>query len=1472
MIALEKLGLRVDHVFSCEIEPFKQAFIFRNFSPGVLFRDACQLGESMAEDAWGVLRGVPTEGVDVLVAGTSCVDFSALNHSKKRLRDGGQSGRTFEGMIRWVTTAKPAMVLLENVCGAPWGEMCAAFELIGYTVQKTELDSKRFGLPQTRIRGYALALLGKSNGNWSSALQQLASTRDPPPLSNYLSSSLSGAVVAAKVVLTAKRVGEVQPSAWIRCEYRHKQARASEGLGAGRPLTRWTPGGPPLLRTGGWAGYATGLGPRKTDLLDINFIRQAKLGRDAAHRTCVWNLRQNVNWETGHTKQEMCPCLTPSMLPWITSLGRPLIGEECLRLQGIPLGRLSLLGESNAALMDLAGNGMTVPVVAAAIAAGLWCGQIQGRVSANEPTSLLPWSLGSEMLATPQWVDITAGELCTVVGAHTPYCLCPNPGTPLTCSVCAHTACTLCCANPRHSYRAISCARAGHATMPTSVFPLVVRLVVGGEIRFYQQVVCTPGVRCAHAQYETAPPSESLHCTVRTKPTNSVVWRVGQVRLDCGLDGSISSGAWSTKAHNRETVQATVVAPPSTTRCPSWLSSLGADCTATRPGTLEFEGVGRFSGMYTLAPDCGAPNDALFVHESTGMWFVFDPAEGCFVFTTTIGYALPHSLGFCDPVLKTNLVPSVIATIATGGPKLAFVYYHHSRPLTEPSPVLDVPAPPLTFSTTALCPTNKTSNCSSLQAVLEWRGLGRAPPPLVGHLPSAWGEWHPLPPVHFDCSRCSPTGPCGPDAMVIAWHARPPTIATECTHGTTRLGINPTALQHRATRTHKRGVCSFRLVPPTATIPATQMSAICPSATATPTTLSEPRPGNMAHTTHSLREDQRALLAWARMREHKCGTFLDEFVLASPTHLGVCLQLRSQQVVNVYGGAMVDCVGYGKTAVALALVSDTDSLPSLAVVPPHLVRQWQREACRLFPGLGTRIILSKRGAAIACRPPFPALVITSANLLGALPVVEWRRVIVDEFSYLSDAQLEAVTRLPDAPRWLLSATPGTSTPGGAARIARLLGVSLGHLVCDKVAPWAARLPALARGAAVCENFARLVQPPCAAVVAVGKVASANFLAVALRRSRAIGMGYSCTPCALPVQLPQGETVSNRLALYTNPRMSQADWSTQVLCHPNNPQRMDMLIATLTAQLLEIEQNVCGLVAALCQARASKELGEWLHVVRPHKASPDNLAARRLLTALSQTDQVVDESTREPLDKLTAFFSLLEEQTKHAKVTRARRYATRCRENSECCCDVCGIGDGPTAFAVPCLHLLCTHCHRANACPVPNCGAAFAGAHLPPPPFCASTAPNPHGGNGAKIGALFDFLEDGLPPKEGCLVFFQGAEAGAYLERELADKGHSPWRIRGSPARQFHTTTKLQDAQAKGERVVLLLEMGTQEAAGSNLTTFSHSVFMHTPYDCQGGTAVDIEKQAIGRTARFGQVAQAHAHRITARSESPLRVS
>jgi hypothetical protein len=87
---MDELGINVEslfqieHVFSCEIEPFKQAYIERNFHPPLLFRDIRELGDDKAHTAYGGLVDVPnTPGcVDILIAGTSCVDYSNLNNRK----------------------------------------------------------------------------------------------------------------------------------------------------------------------------------------------------------------------------------------------------------------------------------------------------------------------------------------------------------------------------------------------------------------------------------------------------------------------------------------------------------------------------------------------------------------------------------------------------------------------------------------------------------------------------------------------------------------------------------------------------------------------------------------------------------------------------------------------------------------------------------------------------------------------------------------------------------------------------------------------------------------------------------------------------------------------------------------------------------------------------------------------------------------------------------------------------------------------------------------------------------------------------------------------------------------------------------------------------------------------------------------------------------------------------------------------
>ncbi len=155
----------VEHVFSAEIEPYKQAYIERNFAPPILFRDVTELGKEFATTAYGASVKVPGD-VDLLVAGTSCVDYSNLNNQKKDLEQQGESGNTFRGMLSWVTKHRPRIVILENVCSAPWGKVAKHFEDIGYSSAPTKFDTKDFYIPHTRTRGYLVAF--RNPETWSS--------------------------------------------------------------------------------------------------------------------------------------------------------------------------------------------------------------------------------------------------------------------------------------------------------------------------------------------------------------------------------------------------------------------------------------------------------------------------------------------------------------------------------------------------------------------------------------------------------------------------------------------------------------------------------------------------------------------------------------------------------------------------------------------------------------------------------------------------------------------------------------------------------------------------------------------------------------------------------------------------------------------------------------------------------------------------------------------------------------------------------------------------------------------------------------------------------------------------------------------------------------------------------------------------------------------------------------------------------
>eukprot|EP00984_Skeletonema_dohrnii_P006149 scaffold2194_cov78-Skeletonema_dohrnii-CCMP3373.AAC.1 len=116
-------GFEYEHNMSCELEPFKQAYISRNFPDTKLFPDITKLtGGKTVTDVYGRAQTIPES--NLFIAGTSCKDFSMLKSShRKDIEDKGTSGETFLAAVEYLEQEQPKMAIFENVQNAPWEKM-----------------------------------------------------------------------------------------------------------------------------------------------------------------------------------------------------------------------------------------------------------------------------------------------------------------------------------------------------------------------------------------------------------------------------------------------------------------------------------------------------------------------------------------------------------------------------------------------------------------------------------------------------------------------------------------------------------------------------------------------------------------------------------------------------------------------------------------------------------------------------------------------------------------------------------------------------------------------------------------------------------------------------------------------------------------------------------------------------------------------------------------------------------------------------------------------------------------------------------------------------------------------------------------------------------------------------------------------------------------------------------------------------
>ncbi|KAH0420484.1 hypothetical protein CcaCcLH18_13996 [Colletotrichum camelliae] len=412
--------LRYEHVFSVEIEPFKQAFIDRNARPtGHIYRNVLDVGRPDAQYAMtasGSMEKIPPP-VDVLFFGSSCVEFSSLNpkkqqnEDKSKMRNMGkyamekgaqkdvaieedhdflqlfsdlldnltreaESAKTFISVLSWINKQRPKVVLMENVQYAPWREFVDFwFPRIGYHASHVLVDSKNFLVPQTRNRGYLIAvdarLYGKKGkiivDEWVKMMKKANWFQRFPKLDGFLLPPSDPNVLQGRFILErglngkAENVGDAS-----MCKMEHVAARRSEGLGNSNPYTRLDNRGNSLPREDSWKVYISRkLTFRMKELIDISLLRSEKMGLDYGNKFIIIDLGQNVDRQ--HKSLGSVPCLIPSAELFLSRLGRCLLGTEFLILQGIPIDRVKISDETDKQLKDLGGNAMTTTVAGAAL-------------------------------------------------------------------------------------------------------------------------------------------------------------------------------------------------------------------------------------------------------------------------------------------------------------------------------------------------------------------------------------------------------------------------------------------------------------------------------------------------------------------------------------------------------------------------------------------------------------------------------------------------------------------------------------------------------------------------------------------------------------------------------------------------------------------------------------------------------------------------------------------------------------------------------------------------------------------------------------------------------------------------------------------------------------------------------------------------------------------------------------------------
>lgn len=449
--------------------------------------------------AYGSIEKIPG-GVDILVAGTSCVDFSCLNNKKEEQKKTGESAATLKGLLDYAKLHRPRIVVVENVKTADWEAGYELFDSIGYEFKHRTVDTKAYYMPQTRQRGYAVAVdrqyVWRVKGAVpkkvvGAAIDLLAQfeRRCSSPASSFLIDTLDLTYERIETDVCT-RAGEKtrKDATWDQYQKRHRRCRETDELGEERPISRtvlhdvsqskW-----PEFYDHRWAKLQV---ERVIDTIDMKHLKGIIRGYDSRFKERYQDNSQGVDrGSEGPNSFGVLSCVTPSGLLFGSHVGRPLYGFDALVMQGMPVERIMLGGEKERELQNLAGNAMTTTVVAAVMLSTLIaCKDLLGSHddAMTDITNLDITNLGaaqkaqcgqligivdsSESEKQTEYCEELSSAILEQASKAARHCYCESQTRTakniLACNDCGDTICHFCSGNPEHNHSPVPDATRKH--------------------------------------------------------------------------------------------------------------------------------------------------------------------------------------------------------------------------------------------------------------------------------------------------------------------------------------------------------------------------------------------------------------------------------------------------------------------------------------------------------------------------------------------------------------------------------------------------------------------------------------------------------------------------------------------------------------------------------------------------------------------------------------------------------------------------------------------------------------------------------------------------------------------------------------------------------------------------------------------------------------------------------------------------